>query len=153
MIKRVLYNAPKKVNLISYLTLCRPTLEYACKAWDPYLVEHVGQLENIQRKAVRFICNVKGHDSITGAREALHIQLLSEIRNNRRIKLFLKILSKDVHSSLSDSFNSIFICPNNAQHFTTSVSHLLPTVEATNYDFYFQSLVHRTSRDLRSDNN
>ena len=147
MIKRV----PKKVKMISYLTLCTPTLEYACEAWDPYLVKHVDQLENIRRKAVRFICNVKGHDSITGARESLHIELLSERRKNSRIKLFLKILSKDVHSSLIDSFNSIFTCPDDVQHFTRSVSHLLPTVESTNYNFHFQSIIHRTSCDLRYD--
>ena len=62
MIKRVLNKAPLKVKKVAYLTLCRvcrelnmqcrPIMEFACKVWDPYLVRHETQLENIQRQTV-----------------------------------------------------------------------------------------------------
>ena len=60
MIKRVLNKAPLKVKKVAYLTLCRPLMEFACEVWDPYLVKHETQLENIQRRAVRFIANLRG---------------------------------------------------------------------------------------------
>ena len=36
LIKHTLYNAPMKVKLVAYKTLCRPLVEYASEAWDPY---------------------------------------------------------------------------------------------------------------------
>ena len=37
MIKRNLWNCPKKVKETAYTAIVRPMLEYACAAWDPYL--------------------------------------------------------------------------------------------------------------------
>ena len=37
MMKRNLWNCPKKVKEIAYTTIVRPKLEYACAAWDPHL--------------------------------------------------------------------------------------------------------------------
>ena len=47
--KRVLNKAALKVKKVAYLTICRPLMEFACEVWDPYLVKHETQLENIQR--------------------------------------------------------------------------------------------------------
>ena len=59
--KRVLFNAPKKIKKIAYVTLCRPLLEYACEVWDLFLAKHIVQIEKVRRRAVRFISNLRGH--------------------------------------------------------------------------------------------
>ena len=58
--KHVLFHAPRKVKRVAYLTLCRPLLEYACEVWDPFIVRQMKLLENVQRRAVRFIAGLKG---------------------------------------------------------------------------------------------
>ena len=57
-IRRFLFNAPKKCHV----TLCRPLLEYACEVWDPFLAKHIDQIEMVQRRAVRFISNLRGRE-------------------------------------------------------------------------------------------
>ena len=44
-------------------------MEFACEVLDPYLFRHETQLEKIQRRAVRFIANLRGVDGVTVARE------------------------------------------------------------------------------------
>ena len=55
LIKHVLYDAPKKVRLLAYVTLCRPLLEYACEIWDPTTQFLITRLEDVQSKAIRYI--------------------------------------------------------------------------------------------------
>ena len=47
-IKRVLNKTPLKVKKVAYLTFCRPIITFSCEVWDPYLVRHETQLENIK---------------------------------------------------------------------------------------------------------
>ena len=57
MMKRNLWNCPKKVKEIAYTTIVCPKLEYVCAAWDPYLQKDIASLERVQRKAARFCSN------------------------------------------------------------------------------------------------
>ena len=68
LVKHTLYNAPIKVKLIAYKTLCRPLVEYACEAWDPHTKKLTEYLELFQNKAIRFILGLKGICSMTEAR-------------------------------------------------------------------------------------
>ena len=77
-------------------------MEFACEVWDPCLVRHETQLENIQRRAVQFIANVRGVKSVTVAREELGLAILSDRKKSARIALLLKILSSNIHQSLFD---------------------------------------------------
>ena len=40
-----------------YTALVRPLLEYSSSVWSPYLVKHRRLIENIQRRATKFILN------------------------------------------------------------------------------------------------
>ena len=54
IIQRNIWNCPKNVKEIAYLSLVRPKLEYASAAWDPFLKKDTSALERVQRKAARF---------------------------------------------------------------------------------------------------
>ena len=38
----------------AYASLVRPTLEHACRVWDPHPRKHIKQLESVQRHAAPF---------------------------------------------------------------------------------------------------
>ena len=147
MIKRALFNAPSKVKKIAYLTLCRPVLEYACEVWDPFLVKHISQIEFIQRRAVRFICNLKGVASVTEARENIQLEALEIRRKRARLNLLINILSNSTHSALIGSFNFLMSQPH--QYDTRSSRSNAPKAIACNTNTYFNSFIPRTSRDIR----
>jgi hypothetical protein len=146
MIRRVLFNAPSKTKLLSFLTFCRPVLEYASEVWDPHLSKHVDQLERVQRQAVRFVCNLKGRDSVTQCRESLGLLALEERRRGARIKLLNKIISGAKHDILQDDFLTIINC---SQINTRSTAKSIPPAQSAHYDFLHYSFIHRTSRDMR----
>ena len=129
--------------------MCRPILEYAAEVWDPHLKQHQNMLEQVQSKAVRFILNLKGICSITDSRESLGLLSLQDRRKSKRINLFMQILSDNTHSVLIDSFNQL-CTSRQAEHTTRSVAHYNNLyVFQTNLNFFHNSFIPRTSRDLR----
>ena len=47
-IRRNLSKCPMNIKRQAYITLVRPTLEYASSVWDPHLQKHIQQLEMVQ---------------------------------------------------------------------------------------------------------
>ena len=82
----------KKTKLIAYKTLCRPLLEYASASWDPYLVKDIDALEMVQRRAVRFISELKGTVSISDETDKLDLDTLECRRRDFRMSTMLKLL-------------------------------------------------------------
>ena len=54
-VKRNLGNCPASTKRIAYLTLVRPIMEYAAPVWDLFYNTDIYKLENIQRRAARWI--------------------------------------------------------------------------------------------------
>ena len=54
-LRRNLSRCPQKLKETAYLSLVRPTLEYAASVWDPHLIKDRNSLEAVQRKAARFV--------------------------------------------------------------------------------------------------
>ena len=100
MIKHVLFDAPRKVKRVAYLTLCRPILEYASGVLDPYLIRQITSLEDIQRELVRFISAIRGRQSVTEARGCLKLDLLETRRKTARMNLMMQILTNQKHDAL-----------------------------------------------------
>ena len=107
MIKHALFDAPRKVKRVAYLTLCRPILEYASEVWDPYLIRQITSLEDIQRKGVRFISGIRGRQSVTEARVCLKLDLLETRRKTARMNLMMQILTNQKHDALIQCFQKL----------------------------------------------
>ena len=92
MMKRVLYDETEKAKLLAYTTLCRPQVEYASTIWDTSTKQLQHELDMVQNGAIRFICKLKGRDSVTEALEKLGVQTLGVRRKTSRRNFLLRIL-------------------------------------------------------------
>ena len=54
-LKRNLKRCPAGLKRMAYVSVVISGLEYASTIWDPHLVKHKNLLENVQRKAGRWI--------------------------------------------------------------------------------------------------
>ncbi|XP_072036699.1 uncharacterized protein [Amphiura filiformis] len=91
-IRRNLYSCPKDLKATAYQTLVRPHLEYSSTIWDPHTQDLKDQLEKIQRRAVRFVCNdFRRTSSVTAMLNALQWDTLETRRKAARLSMFHKI--------------------------------------------------------------
>ena len=103
-LRRNLKDCSKKVRNAAYTALVRPTLEYACTAWDPHTAEDINRLDQVQRRAARFVSN-NYHDKtqrcVTQMIRDLHWEPLPVRRTNHRLSMLYKIQHKlvDVDAS------------------------------------------------------
>ena len=147
LLRRTLYDAPTKVKLIAYKTLCRQKLEYAAEVWDPFQRNHVYMIEMVQNKAIRFILNLKGRCSISEARENLGLPTLESRRMHQRIKMLHYIIEQsDQLSSFSElkSIINLWFSSTNNTHETRSQSQGQPIAIFTNTNIFYHSFVPRT---------
>ena len=79
--------------MLAYATLCRSLVEYASSVWDPVLEYQIYDIEMVQHRAVRFLCDLKDRVSISAAIDTLELDNLSERLNK--------------NSTRSPSYNSI----------------------------------------------
>jgi len=56
-VKRNLKDCTPQLKAASYCTFVRQGLEYAATVWDPHLQTHIDALEQIQKRAARFVTN------------------------------------------------------------------------------------------------
>ena len=54
-VRRNISECTSQVKYVAYTTMVRPRLEYSSKVWDPQLTSDVHTLEQVQRRAVRFV--------------------------------------------------------------------------------------------------
>ena len=93
LLRRNLHGCSTKTKETAYKTLVRPTLEYASSAWDSYQQTQIDDLERVQNKAARFVCNQYQRDaSVSAMKEALDWRFLQERRLIARLTLWYKAL-------------------------------------------------------------
>jgi hypothetical protein len=56
-LKLICHLFSRTVKETSYTAIVRPTIEYAATVWDPTSQSKIKALENIQRRAARFVTN------------------------------------------------------------------------------------------------
>lgn len=94
-LRRKLKLAPAPVKLTAYLTIVRPTLEYASIIWDPHQKGLIKKIERVQRRAARFILSKYSRNaSVTQMLQELNLQPLLDRRRMARLK-FLFLLSQN----------------------------------------------------------
>jgi len=103
LLRRNLKIANQSLREIAYLTFVRPQLEYAVAVWSPSLNKDITQLEKINRRAARFVCNNYHHTaSVTAMMEQLGWEKLKDRRHNLRLCLMYKIIHNHVCIPLSE---------------------------------------------------
>ena len=92
--RRNLRSCPKECRKAAYFSLVRSKLEYAATVWDPYYQQDIDRLENIQRRAARFISNdyrSRHEGAVTEMLKNLELPSLQERRRQLRLTMFYKI--------------------------------------------------------------
>ena len=150
MIKRALHHAPETAKLLAYTSLCRPHVEYAASVWDPYLECLSHDIEMIQNKAVRFISNIKGRESVTEAREKLCLDTLVNRRKKIRHNLLLRLLSNEEHHRLlvNDYDELCSDNPDNTPTTRAMARGVPPTIYAKT-SAYYNSFLPKTVREIK----
>lgn len=134
-------NSPQ-LKTTAYFTLVRPLLEYACTVWDPYIKSEVRQLEQVQRRAARYVLNRHHSTSSVGSMlQELQWPTLEERRRLCRLHMLYKIRHQ-------------LVAINGEQYLSTAArvsrrtsnpySYLVPQ---STTDYHRQSFFPRTVRD------
>ena len=94
-IRRNLTDCTKPVKAAAYTTMARPTLEYASTVWDPHSSAETHKLEQVQRRAARFVHNnytERTPGCVTHMVQNLGWQPLQQRRYNNRLIIMFKII-------------------------------------------------------------
>ena len=149
LITRTLFKAPESAKLLAYKSLCRPHVEYAATLWDPHLEYLIHDIEMVQHKAIRFITNLKGRDSITKARTQLNLETLTERRRKARHCLLLKLLSDDEHhGSMIKDYDEL--TNSKDMPITRATSRGAPPTIYAKTSVYYNSFLPKTVREMKA---
>ena len=141
MMKRNLWNCPKRVRETAYTAIVRPKLEYASSAWDPYHQKDIDSLERVQRKAARFCCNnYQPTASVTAMIQDLGWKTLESRRTMTRLTLLYKMSRGEI-----DIDTDSFLRPHAESRTHASHSYRYRQDKATK-NLYFYSFFPRTLR-------
>ena len=137
-LRRNLRSCPQSLRELAYISLVRSKLDYAAATWDPYQVGHTQNIERIQRRAARFVCNnYSYYSSVTSMISTLGWTDLASRRKDLRLALFYKT----VFGLLAVATEDILLCADSR----TRASHRYKysTIRA-NTEPYRQSFFPRT---------
>ena len=130
----------KQVRETSYLTILRPTLEYAAMVCDPTTEILIQTLENVQRRASRFVVNdytSRTQGCVTSMLTSLEWQTLEQRRRISRLVMMYKI-----QHQLLDIDRDLYLIPGDSR---TRGQHRF-FQERSNYDTLRNSF-QRTARE------
>jgi hypothetical protein len=65
-LRRNMKNCTRKVKTLTYTSLVRPVVEYSSLVWNPSKNQQISEVEQIQRKAARYVFN-EYRDRLPGA--------------------------------------------------------------------------------------
>lgn len=92
LLRRTLKPCDQSVKERAYLSMVRPTLEYASPVWSPYTARDVNKIEQVQKNAARFVTNnYHPRASTSGLVSSLNWDSLEVRRLHAQVVLFYKI--------------------------------------------------------------
>ena len=88
-LRRNLLSCPQDVKEAAYKSMVRPILEYGRTVWDPHFNGLNDELENVQKRAARFVTRNYSYEtgSMTGILEELKWETLQKRRKDNRLIL------------------------------------------------------------------
>ena len=89
-----------------YISLVRPHLEYAAQVWDPHLQQNIGDIERVQKFALR-ICSKEWEKEYTELLDCFELPTLQ----NRCFYLKICHLYKIIHGLSYFSLIKLFLIP------------------------------------------
>lgn len=149
-LRRNLKNCPADCRRTAYLSLVRSTLEYASIVWDPHLQRDIDKLEQVQRRAARFISGdytSREPGCVTNMLKDLDIPPLQDRRKMARLTFFYKVTEGLVPAMLKDTYltpirGKRIIRP---KKFKDYVSTNIVTNQAVNHNKCFQTFQCKSS--------
>ena len=101
-IRRNFGRCPESIKETLYTAMVRPHLAYASGAWNPHLKKDINKLENIQRKASRFVksCNSRDPGTVTGLLADLEWKSLKQRRTEHDLTLFYQAINGHIEIPL-----------------------------------------------------
>ncbi len=101
-LKRNVNVANKSIKEKAYMSLVRPSLEYACTVWDPYQQNDIHKLDMVQRRAARYVTNKYDRSSVTDIIHQLDWPSLEDRRKVSRLSMMYKIRNNKVDVDASN---------------------------------------------------
>jgi len=106
-VKRNLSSCLKSIKEKAYLSLVRPTLEYASSVWDPYQSVHITSIEKIQKRAARWVLHdYSRHSSVTSMLQKLQWPSLESRRMKARLCLIYKAKNNLIALRISQHYQT-----------------------------------------------
>lgn len=101
-LRRNLKHSSVDVKLTAYKTFVRSALEYAAIIWDPHTAQNISLLENVQRRALRFIFNKYSRlESVSALYDRASLLPLQNRRRVDRLKFLYSLVSGYVNLDIS----------------------------------------------------
>ena len=140
-LRRNLFSCPKDVKEAAYKSMVRPILEYGSTDWDPHYNGLNDELENVQKRAARFVTRNYSYEtgSMTGILEELKWETLQKRRKDNRLILLYKGLKGKARIPTDDLIPKNRRCRN--QH------SLVFQIPSASIDAYLKSFFPKTIRD------
>ena len=143
LLRRNLSHCDKDTKAAAYFALVRPILDYCSTVWDPYTQSQKNTIENVQRRAARFIFN-------NYSRQSSVSEMINDLNwdslETRRLRARLVVLYKETHGLLPSNIADHLIDSSNLTRRTTrrTSGRYLYHYPSTNKLCYQKSLYPRT---------
>ena len=93
-IRRNIKTSSKSTKERAYNSIVRPVLEYASSVWSPWQKDLSTTIENVQRRAARYVANrFDSRDSVSSMVSHLKWDTLEKRRNKSRVTMLYKIVN------------------------------------------------------------
>ena len=125
-------------------------MKYALTVWDPSTKQLQHELNMVKNGVIRFICELKGRDSVTEALEKLDVQTLGERRKTSWRNLLLRFLSSEEnHCPLIDSYDERVTIKSSIP-VTQAVDRSDPPTIYAKISVYHNSFLLKTVREFKA---
>ena len=141
LLRRNLTNCSQAAKEMAYKGLVRPILEYASTAWDPYHETLQKEVEQVQRRAARFVTSNYNYEtgSMTNIMNSLNWKTLQQRRIENRLVLLYKGLKGKAKIPINDLHGT-----NARGRYQRDMTFNVPYART---DIYKNSFIPRTIRD------